>query len=165
MPANAGRKPCYRNRQRKNCESDILIDRTEQVTSPPSTSTEGSSRGISFTDPRATSEKEYELHIRSKLPKLISKCQGKCGKPIAHGDILIVRSYGLISWTNKKTGKENQKYGPMYIHFKEECLKNYSELFYPPGESFDYSKFKIDPTSRIDLSKTEIDFLNRLGIL
>ena len=35
--------------------------------------------------------------------------------------------------------------GPMYIHFYENCLKNFSETFYVPGQSSDFSKIKIDP--------------------
>ena len=36
---------------------------------------------------------------------------------------MIIRSYGMSTWTKKVTGRENSKYGPMYLHFNEKCLK------------------------------------------
>ena len=119
---------------------------------------------LSFKDPRATNEKEFELHTRTKLPKKVSKCQGKCGKAIEKTDKLVVKSYGTMSWTDKNTGKEKQKFGPMYVHFKEECLKAFSEEFYAPGDRFDFTKIKLHQTARDDLKKEDLDFLSNLGI-
>ena len=116
---------------------------------------------ISFSDPREQAEKEYELPLRAKLPKSVSKCQGKCGKPIKKDDVLVVKSYGKISWTDKNTGQERQKFGPMYIHFKEDCLKTFSDKVYAPGESFDFGKIKIDSKSRNEVTKTDMDFFSR----
>ena len=36
---------------------------------------------------------------------------------------MIIRSYGTSIWTSKVTGREDYKYGPMYLHFHEKCLK------------------------------------------
>ena len=33
----------------------------------------------------------------------------------------------------------------MFIHFHEDCLKNFSEEFYAPGLSFEFSKIKTYP--------------------
>ena len=78
--------------------------------------------------------------------------------------MLVVKSYGKISWTDKNTGQERQKFGLMYIHFKEDCLKTFSDKFYAPGESFDFGKIKIDSKSRNEVTKTDMDFLAGLGI-
>ena len=97
---------------------------------------------ISFRDPRVTAEEEFELHHRTNLPKSDSKCQGNWSRPIKVEEVLVVRSYGRITWTDKSTGKEKAKFDPMYKHFHENCLKNFSEAFYAPGQSFDFSQKK-----------------------
>ena len=51
------------------------------------------------------------------------ECQGNCGKKIDQKDTMLIKSYGTSRWTDKKTGKEMSKHGPMYIHFNEHCLK------------------------------------------
>ena len=63
---------------------------------------------ISFSDPQVTVEKEFELHHCTNLPKSVSKCQGNCGRPIKVEEVLVVQSYGRITWTDKSTGKERQ---------------------------------------------------------
>ena len=72
-------------------------------------------------------------------------------------------------WNNrldgqKKTGEGKQRFGPMYVYSKEECLKGYSELFYAPGDRFDISKVKIDEKTKSMLKKEDIEFLSGLGI-
>ena len=58
MPSNSGRKPCYQQRKRNNCEPDIVIDRTEQVTSESQLlPDEITASSISFSDPREQAEK------------------------------------------------------------------------------------------------------------
>ena len=105
MPANVGRKPSYQHRDRNTTEPDIVVDRIEKSTS-------GNSQHcttpctISFRDPRATAEKEFELYHRKHLPKSISKCQGNCGRPIKVEEVMVVRSYGRITWTDKSAGEE-----------------------------------------------------------
>ena len=61
---------------------------------------------------------------------------------------MVVGSYGRITWTDKSTGKEKAKFDPMYKHFHENCLKNFSETFYAPGQSFDFSQKKKKMTQR-----------------
>ena len=79
---------------------------------------------------------------------------------------MIIRSYGTSIWTNKETGMENSKYGPMYLHFTEKCLKNVdNENQYGPGQAFNYSAVTVNPKSKGDLNPTEIDLLSKLGIL
>ena len=80
MPANADQKPGYQHRDRNKMEPDTMVDRIEKSTS--SDSQDRTTSTISFSDPQATTEKEFELHHRTNLPKLVSKCQGNCGRPI-----------------------------------------------------------------------------------
>ena len=95
-PSNAGRKSGQQKRNRKRKEPDIVIDRHEATTSesltavsqaagssqsqaavPPGSESQGTSEGeIRFKDPRVNPPKESELHLRKKLSKKISKCQG-----------------------------------------------------------------------------------------
>ena len=77
---------------------------------------------------------------------------------------MVVRSYGRITWTDKSKGKEKAKFGPMYIHFHENCLKNFSDTFYAPGQSFDFSKIKIDPKTKETLMEADKTLLSSLGI-
>ena len=137
----SGRKPNQQKRKRNDCKPDMVIDRVEESNSNIATTSI-----ISFQDPR--NEKEYELHFRKNLLKPVSKCQGKCGKAIDKNDTLVVKSYGTMSWTDKKTEEGKQRFGPIYVHFKEECLKGYSEVFYTPGNQFDFSKEKIDEKTK-----------------
>ena len=72
---------------------------------------------ISISDPRATAEKEFELHHHTNLPKSVSKCQGNCDRPIKVEEVMVVRSYGTITWTDKRQNKIRQKtifYTPVY---------------------------------------------------
>ena len=75
---------------------------------------------------------------------------------------MVVRLYGRITWTDKSTGKGKAKFGPMYIHFHENCLKNFSDTFYAPCQSFDFSKI-IDPKTKEKLMEADKTLLS-LGI-
>ena len=77
---------------------------------------------------------------------------------------MVMRSYGRITWTDKSTGKEKTNFGQMYIHFHENCLKNFSETSYTPGQSFDFSKVKIDPKTYEKLMEADKTLLSSMGI-
>ena len=89
IPANAGGTPSYQHRETNTKELDIVLDSIEKSTSGNSQHCTTSST-ISFCDPQATSEKEFELHHRTNLPKLVSKCQENCGRPIKVEEVLVV---------------------------------------------------------------------------
>ena len=55
-----------------NTEPDIVVDRVEKSTSSDSQHRTTSS-AVSFSDPQATAEKEFELHHCTNLPKFVSK--------------------------------------------------------------------------------------------
>ena len=98
----------FQHRYRNTTEPDIVVDRIEKSTSANIQHCSTSST-ISFSDPQATAEKEFELHHPTNLPKSVSKCQGNCGRPIKVEEVMVVRSYGRINWTDKSTGKEKAK--------------------------------------------------------
>ena len=129
----------------------------------PETTTAPSS-AISFSNPRKKPEQEYSFHLRKNLLKLISKCRGRCGKNITPNAILIVKTSGKTSWKNKKTGQQREKFGPMYLHFQEDCLKNFGEKDYTTGELFAFEKIKIDETTKNELNEEDLEFLKLLGI-
>ena len=66
---------------------------------------------------------------------------------------MVVQSHGRITWTDKSTEKEKKKFRTMYIRFYENYLKNFSDTFYVPGQSFDFPKIKIDPKHTKSLRK------------
>ena len=77
---------------------------------------------------------------------------------------MVVQSYGRITRTDKSTGKEKAKFDPIYIHFHENCLKNFSETFYVPEQSFAFSKIKIYPKTHEKFTKADKTLLSSLGI-
>ena len=163
MPANPGQKPSYQHRVRNTTEPDIVVEHVKKSTSGNSQHCTTSST-ISFRDPQATAEKEFELHHHTNLPKSVSKCQGNCGRPIKVEEVMVAWSYGRITWTDKSTGKEKAKSCPMYIHFRENCLKNFSEIFYVPGQSIDFSKIKINPKTHKKLTEEGKTLLSSVRI-
>ena len=53
----------------------------------------------------------------------------------------------------------------MYIHFTEECLKNYdSGNYYVPGDPFPFSDIKVDPNTKAKLSEADEVYLHNMGI-
>ena len=64
----------------------------------------------------------------------------------------------------KRRGKEMTKYGPMFKHFNETCLKRHTKKYYRPDKKFDYSIIILADETRNDLSDEEKDFLTELGI-
>ena len=72
----------------------------------------------------------------------------------------------MSTWTNKVTGSENSNFGPMYLHFNEECLKSFDdENYYGPGQAFNYHVVTIDPKSKGDQNPAEIDLLRILNLV
>ena len=106
----------------------------------------------------------YELHLREFLSKSVTRCQGSCGKKIDQKDTMLIKSYGTMRWTDKKTGKKMSKHGPMYIHFNEHCLRKFdNKKFYAPDESFDYSVITLCQETLTVLNKEERSLLRKRG--
>ena len=103
--------------------------------------------------------------MRSELPKKISRCRENCHKTITQSDRLLMRSYDISSRLDHKTGEEQSKNGPLYIHFQDNCLKAYdSKNDYAPNELFNYQQIKLDERTRKKLSDVDNVYLQDLGI-
>ena len=77
---------------------------------------------------------------------MIEKCQGMCGKVVRPDDDgMLVKSYGTSTWTDRKTGQEKSKFGPICIYFNSQCLGTSDrENNYGPGKRFDYKRIQVD---------------------
>ena len=95
---------------------------------------------------------------------MVSKCQGRCGKNITPNDVLNVNTSGKTSWTDKKTDQQKEKFGPMYLHFQENCLKNFGEKDDTIAKSFVFVKIKIDEITKWELTQEDLEFLKSLEI-
>lgn len=182
-PKNVGRKPGAENRIR-NENPTVIVDRIEEqressndntrlhpeepssTDSSISQTNDGEGTALRFADPRLEPEKQFELYFRKDLPRLIKKCQGMCGKPIRpDDDDMIVKSYGTSTWTDRNTGLERSKFGPMYIHFNQKCLETFdSENSYGPGNRFDYNRVEVHNSTQTKLQEAERMFLIQLGV-
>ena len=58
---------------------------------------------------------------------------------------MIIKSYATRNWIDPSTGKEKSKFGPMYVHFKQNCFERFdSDVLYRPGNRFNFSRIAID---------------------
>ena len=121
---------------------------------------------IRFQDPREEDPLIFELYLRKNVPRNVSICRGYCGKPIKPDKpLLIVKSFGATKWTDRKTGEEKTKNGPLYVHFKEKCLQAFdTSTFYGPGNRFDYSRISINQVNHSELTPDEKANLQELGV-
>ena len=133
---------------------------------PSGSESQATSEGqIHFKDPRVNPPKEFELHLRNKLSKKRSKCLGKCGKPISDKDFMIIRTYGSSTYTDKESGENKCKYGPLYIHFEGKCLKAFdSKKFYLPNENFGYSSIVVVKDTLDCLKPSEKNLISQMGV-
>ena len=177
MPKNAGRKPRYQSRERHKESPDIIIDRLSTSTPSvpivtPSPSEEhviehvAATEEVRFLHPRESTPEVFELHFRKNLPRQITKCQGMCGKKITPDDNgLLVRTYGTTTWTERGTGREMSKYGPMYIHFSGRCLKAFdSKNYYEVNDTFDYQRIIVEKNVQAELRRGELEMLLKLCV-
>ena len=110
------------------------VSLNSQVISTLASSQVNSSQWISFEDPCRGRETISELHLMSELPKMIRRCHGNCHKTITQSNRLLVRSYGISSCPDAKTGEERSSHGSLYIYFQDKCHKAYdSNNFYAPN--------------------------------
>ena len=75
-------------------------------------------------------------------------------------DSLILKSCGILSWRDQKTGKGKSKYGPLYTHFNETSHKKCdTERSFAQDEDFDYSQISFDKETVKDFNERESTFL------
>ena len=75
-------------------------------------------------NPNASLPVEYQLFLRSLVLRLARRCQGNCGIKLKLADIRDCLSHGPSTFMVK--GESRTRYGPQYIHFKADCLKEYA---------------------------------------
>ena len=150
----SGRKPNESKRRRKR-DADIVIDRMEKT-----------KKVQRIEDPNAERPIVYELFFRSMVPRLVQHCQGNCGMKLCaadEGDYLLVKSYGISTFSVK--GEKRSKYGPLYIHFKSECLKEHAHHKHDVFcKEFPLSLVKINEATPKKLSNCEKSQLEEFGI-
>ena len=107
-------------------------------------------------DPKLSRRVTYEL--RSMVPRLVDRRQGNCGEkllPADEQDYLLVKSLGRSNFFYK--GENKSKYGPQYIHFKNDCFKEYAHFKHKMhyGE-FLFDLVEIDKATLSKLSEEDI---------
>ena len=64
-------------------------------------------------------------------------------------------AHGTTRWTNKRTGKEESRHGPMHIHFRDDCLQRFDGgSHYGLNESFECGKITIDNKEQSELLRS-----------
>ena len=160
-PKSSGKKPNDRKRTRKP-EAEIYIDRISNL-KPHKTSVRNSRI---MEDPKLPRRVTYELHLRSMIPRLVDRCQGNCGEKLLPADeyyCLLVKSWGRSNFFYK--GENKSKYGPQYIHFKNDCLKEYAhfkhEMHY---DEFPFDLVEIGKATLSKLSEEDKASLEQYGL-
>ena len=193
-PATVGRKPNQTKRARIGEPTDIVerpsttlptlvttsvpptttqcegSENQSTSTIPPSNSSIQTGLSLSFEDPRLEADTLFELYAREDIPKLVKRCHGNCGRDISQNKItkdgkkvFVVKSAGIQRWISG--GEPQSKPGPLYIHFKEECLKNYdTKNYYAPHEPFKWRQITVGAITKGKLQPDDIAFLTSLGI-
>ena len=109
-----------------------------------------------------------ELHLRRFCDKRIVACRGECGRNITANTVMLVKSFGDVSFYDRQTGKHTIKKGNHYIHFEEECLKNYDSVqtnhFYDVDEDFQDGKLHLNQKSKEQMSQTDLEYLSNIGV-
>ena len=144
-------------------EASQEVATSEKIVTSETVPTSENKVEIRFADPRKDPPQIFEVHFRKNLPRVIEKCRGGRRVKIKPNDPgMLIRTYGTTRWTNKTTGEEDSKHGPMYIHFQEECLRRYDNTtHYGVNNSFDYSKLTLDKKVHSELNEDEKTFLYR----
>ena len=110
----------------------------------------------------------YEPHLRSMVPRKVERCHGNCGVKLepsdkANNDYLVVKSFGTSTFMVK--GESHCKYGPQYVHFQSDCLKEYAhrkhDLSY---EDFPFAEIKVVQKTLQALSNDDKSNLKEYGL-
>ena len=150
-----GEKHTKRRDLRKS-EAEIIVERLENP------------EKIQIEDPSVPRKIVYELHLRSKVPRKVERCQGNCGVKLcsvdeSNNDYLLVKSFGTSTFMVK--GESCFKHGPQYIHFQSECLKEYTRRKHDISyEVFPFSEIRVGATTLQELLNDDKSNLNKYGL-
>jgi hypothetical protein len=152
-PSQSGKKPCQRVRKKRKTSSETIIDRL-------------SKDFFRVNNPHGERKVAYTIYLRSLVPRLVERCQGNCGerlRPADTDDYLLVRSHGPSTYM--VNGEMKTKYGPQYIHFHSNCLKEYSMRKHEKEyETFPFEIIRVDEKTLRSLSDAEVKYIKNLGI-
>ena len=117
-------------------------------------------------NPNASRPLEYQLFLRSLVPRLAERCQGNCGiklKPADNRDYLLVKSHGPSTYMVK--GESRTSYGPQYIHFKADCPKEYAHAKQDSVyDVFPFELIKVEKETLKQLTEEEKAYLQSFNI-
>ena len=139
------------------------------LTAPPRViPTVSAASQISFPDPRVRKENQLELHLRRLCDKRVNVCRAECNRPITPKTVMVVKSYGDVTFYNRDSGTHTTRKGGHYIHFDEDCLKEYLSIqridFFNLSDDFPWDKIALDPSSKAEMPQQDIDYLKDMGI-
>ena len=161
---------CKRNEQKCQRKSapDLITDRLQRQELPKEKEKQlNESSRIQFKDPGKPHQIICQLHLRSLVPTLVKKCQGNCGEllvPWDKEDYLLIKSFRKSHYIDKNR-KGESKYGPLYVHFQNECLKEYTNRVHQVQyNSFPYNLIEIDKETLPNLSDDVLVNLLSRGI-
>ena len=167
MPANAGRKPSYQHMDRNTTEPYIVVARIEKSTS-------GNSQycitlyNIMHNFIQGSPDNRWKrvwITSSHKFAKVGLKMPGKYRQTNkswgSFGCVIVWKNYLDIKVDKERKGK---LWPDMYIHFHDNCLKIFSEIFYAPDQSLDFWNIKIDPKTNEKLTEADKTLLSSLGI-
>ena len=100
------------------------------------------------------------------VPRVVNRCQGNCANepeipeiPVDK-DYIAVKSRGCTSFMNK----QGEKYCPLYIRFKAECLKEYAWRIHDVHyEAFPFSQIMLEKAQKFCEGLVKV-FLNETGM-
>ena len=102
------------------------------------------------------------------VPRKVERFQVNCSVKLepsdeANNDYLVVKSFGTSTFMVK--GESHSKYGPRYVHFQRDCLKEYTyrkhDLSY---EDFPFTEIKVDQKTLQALSNDDKSNLKEYGL-
>ena len=156
-PSTSGRKSNERKRVPKK-ELEILIDRDN--------SDSDRAQVMRVENPNASQPIEYQIFLRSLVPRLLECCQGNCGiklKSSDNRDYLSVKFHGPSTCMVK--GESRTRYGPQYIHFKGDCPKKYAHAKQDTVyDVFPFELTKVEKETLKQLTKEEKAYLQSFNI-
>ena len=154
-PASSGKMPHEMKKVRKP-HAEIIVDRMEKP------------EKVKIQDLNIAWKVVYQLHLRSMIPRKVEKRHCNCGVKLepsdeARNDHLVVKFFGTSTFMVK--GESHSKYGPRYVHFQRDCLKEYTyrkhDLSY---EDFPFTEIKVDQKTLKALSNDYNSNLKEYGL-
>jgi len=162
-----GRKPGSQTSRKRNLKEPVFVEERVLPSKIPKlcvkkTGDQFSSQvlkdfDLSKINPKAKEEKAMVLRLKSMHVNVSSCNAAECIRKISNEkDLLIIQTSGVSVWTDSKR-KVRSRTGTVYVHFKEECLR---QVF----PDFSYEKIIVDEETRKKLPDNAIARLASFGV-